>query len=273
MQVKRLIQGTTPLLISMPHIGTFLPPDVKSRMTDAAIKLPDTDWYVDKLYWFAVEMGASLLMPTHSRYVVDLNRPQDDADLYPGQVKTGLCPLNTFGGEKIYKDDEEPDHIEKINRVAAYWVPYHETLQAELARLKEEFGYAILYDAHSICSHVPLLFEGRLPDLNLGSAKGAACAPEMAAAALKAAASGDYSSVLNGRFVGGYITRHYGHPQNDIHAIQMELTWINYMNENYPYSFDEKKAAKLQETLKNVLQALLTWGQQRYSGTLGLAPK
>ena len=246
MQVRRLIQGTTPLLISIPHMGTFLPPDIKGRMTDAALRLPDTDWHVDKLYWFAVDMGASILMPTHSRYVVDLNRSQDDADLYPGQVKTGLCPLNTFSGEKIYKDGDEPDDIEKINRVAAYWVPYHETLQTELARLKKEFGYAILYDAHSICSRVPLLFDGHLPDLNLGSARGSSCAPDMAEAASKAAAGGDFSSVLNGRFVGGYITRHYGQPQN------------------YPYGFDEKKAVKLQATLKNVLQSLLAWGKQHY---------
>jgi len=264
MQVKRLIQGTTPLLISMPHTGTFLPPALRDRMTDAALRLPDTDWHVDRLYWFAVEMGASLLMPTHSRYVVDLNRPQDDADLYPGQVKTGLCPLNTFSGEKIYKDGEEPDDIERINRIAAYWMPYHETLQAELTRLREKFGYAILYDAHSICSQVPLLFEGRLPDLNLGSAKGASCAPEMAAAALKAAGGDDYSSVLNGRFIGGYITRHYGQPQNHIHALQMELTWINYMDEKYPYNFDDTKAARLQATLKDVLQSLLDWGKQNY---------
>ena len=254
-------------------MGTFLPPDIKSRMTEEALRLPDTDWHIDRLYWFAVEMGASLLMPTHSRYVADLNRPQDDADLYPGQLKTGLCPLNTFAGEKIYRDGEEPDEIEKINRVAAYWVPYHETLQDELARLKEEFGYALLYDAHSICSHVLLLFDGQLPDLNLGSARGASCAPEMAEAALKAAASGDYSSILNGRFVGGYITRHYGQPQNHIHALQMELTWINYMDENYPYRFDDTKAAKLQETLKAVLEEILGWGQRRYAGTRGLEPK
>jgi len=263
-QVKSLIQGATPLLISMPHIGTFLPPAIKDRMTKTALRLPDTDWHVGKLYGFAADMGASLLMPTHSRYVVDLNRPQDDADLYPGQVKTGLCPLNSFSGEKLYKDGEEPDGVEKINRVGTYWVPYHETLQAELTRLKEKFGYAILYDAHSICSHVPMLFDGRLPDLNLGSAKGSSCAPEMAEAALKAAASGDYSSVLNGRFVGGYITRHYGRPQNHIHALQMELTWINYMDEKYPYNYEEKKAAQLQGMLRDVLQSLLAWGAERY---------
>jgi N-formylglutamate deformylase len=260
-QVKRLIQGTTPLLISIPHMGTFLPPDIKSRLTDAALRLPDTDWHVDKLYWFAVEMGASLLMATHSRYVIDLNRPQDDSSLYPGQLKTGLCPRETFAGEKIYRDGEEPDDVEKINRVGAYWLPYHETLQAELARIKEEFGTAILYDAHSIKSEVPLLFEGRLPDLNLGSARGAACAPGMAEAALKAASGKGYSAVLNGRFVGGHITRHYGQPQNNIHALQMELACLNYMTENHPYHYDEQKAGKLQGVLKDVVNALLVWGK------------
>jgi N-formylglutamate deformylase len=266
MQIRRLIQGTTPLLISIPHMGTFLPPDLKRRMNESALKLPDTDWHLDRLYWFAVEMGASVLMPSHSRYVVDLNRPPDDETLYPGQVKTGLCPLETFAGENIYKEDEEPDEIEQLNRVAAYWIPYHETLAAELARIKEEHGYAILYDAHSIKSEVPRLFEGRLPDLNLGSAKGASCAPEMAEAALKAAASGDYSAVLNGRFVGGYITRHYGQPQNHIHALQMELAEINYMDETPPYHYDEGRAEKLQNVLRDVLQALLAWGSTRYSG-------
>lgn len=266
MQVRRLILGTAPLLISVPHMGIFVPPDIKRRMTEPALKLADTDWHVDELYGFALEMGASLLTPTHSRYVVDLNRPQDDAHLYPGQMKTGLTPLKTFAGENIYQEGEEPDEIEKINRIAAYWLPYHETLQMELERLRRAHGYAILYDAHSICSRVPLLFEGRLPDLNLGSVHGASCAPEMADAAFKAAQSGPYSAVLNGRFVGGHITRHYGQPKEHIHALQMELVWANYMNEEFPYAYDAQKAAGLQVVLKNVLQSLLDWGKAAYQG-------
>ncbi|MBI3440348.1 MAG: N-formylglutamate amidohydrolase [Proteobacteria bacterium] len=302
MQIRRLIRGPTPLLISIPHMGTFLPPDIKGRMTDAALKLPDTDWSLDKLYWFAVDMGASLLMSAHSRYVVDLNRPPDDSHLYPGQekaepaaapklqgaleldldkswlkggqkttpqeplpqyVKTGLCPLETFAGEKIYKAGEEPNAIEKLNRVTAYWVPYHETLAAELQRIKQEFGYAILYDAHSIKSVVPRLFSGQLPDLTLGSAHGTSCAPAMVEAAYKATSGHGYSSVVNGRFIGGYITRHYGQPQHNIHALQTELAQINYMDENYPYQYDGAKAEKLQGVLKNVLTALLDWGRKR----------
>lgn len=264
MQIRRLIRGKTPLLISIPHMGTFLPPDIKRRMTPTALKLPDTDWHLDKLYSFAESMGIGVLMSTHSRYVVDLNRPQEDTDLYPGQVKTGLCPLQTFDGDDIYTDGEAPDEIEKINRIAAYWLPYHEMLAAELQSIREEFGYAILYDSHSIRSAVPRLFEGRLPDLNLGSARGAACAPEMAAAALTAASDKGFSAVLDQRFVGGHITRHYGQPAQHIHAIQMELIWDLYMQEELPYPYARDKAAKLQPVLQDILQSLLDWGHQTY---------
>ena len=263
MQRRRLIQGDSPLLISIPHMGTFVPPDLKHRMTEEALQLPDTDWHVDKLYWFAQTMGVSLLMATHSRYVVDLNRPQDDQHLYPGQVKTGLCPLETFDGAPIYREGDEPDDIEKLNRVASYWLPYHETLEQEIARIKKNCGFAMVYDAHSIKTEVPRLFEGKLWDLNLGSANGNSCAPGMAEAALKAASSGPYSAVLNKRFVGGHITRHYGQPANDVHAIQMELTWGNYMDETPPYIYRTEKAEKLQASLKVVLQALLDWGARR----------
>lgn len=264
MQIRRLIRGDTPLLVSMPHIGTFLPPDIKRRMTPTALKLPDTDWHVDKLYAFAEQMGIGLLMSTHSRYVVDLNRSDEDTDLYPGQVKTGLCPLQSFDGDDIYIAGEEPDEIEKLNRTAAYWLPYHEMLAAELQRIRDVFGYAILYDAHSIRSSVPRLFEGRLTDLNLGSARGTACAPDMAAAALKAGQNKGYSIVLDGRFVGGHITRHYGKPANHIHAIQMELIWDLYMQEELPYPYARDKAEKLQPVLRDILQALLDWGRQTY---------
>ncbi|MEZ0260900.1 MAG: N-formylglutamate deformylase [Alphaproteobacteria bacterium] len=264
MQRRRLIAGEAPLLISIPHMGNFVPPDVKRRLTPEALALPDTDWHVDKLYWFAQELGASILMATHSRYVVDLNRPQDDQHLYPGQVKTGLCPLETFGGDAIYKDGDEPDEIEKINRIASYWLPYHETLEEELARIKAKHGYAILYDAHSIKTEVPRLFEGKLWDLNLGSSHDKSCAPAMSQAALAAATGGEYSAVLNGRFVGGHITRHYGRPDNHVHAIQMELTWKNYMDETPPFAYRPEKAEKLQARLRLVLQALLDWGKKAY---------
>ncbi len=262
MQVRRLIQGSLPILVSMPHTGSFLPPDLKKRMTPQGLRVADTDWHMERLYDFAEKMGASILAPTHSRYVIDLNRPQDDQTLYPGQVKTGLCPLETFAGEKIYKNGEEPDNIEKANRIGAYWLPYHETIESELQRIREKHGYAILYDAHSIRSEVPRLFEGRLPDLNLGTAKGLSCAAGMGEAAMVAASDGDYTSVLNGRFVGGHITRHYGRPAENIHAIQMELVQANYMDEN-TFAYLPEKAEKLQVVLKKVIEALLDYSSSK----------
>lgn len=262
--MRKLFQGTTPLLISIPHMGTYLPADIKQRLTPLGRTLPDTDWHLDQLYDFAPALGAGVLMSTHSRYVVDLNRAQEDTDLYPGQVKTGLCPLQTFDGEDIYAEGEAPDDIEKLNRVSAYWLPYHEALAAEIARIKSVFGYAILYDAHSIRAEVPRLFDGRLWDLNLGTAHDSTCDPAMSQAALAAAASRDYSAVLNKRFVGGYITRGYGRPAENVHALQMELTWDLYMDASAPYYYREEKAAKLKPVLGRVLQSLLDWGRVRY---------
>jgi N-formylglutamate deformylase len=265
MQNRKVIRGSTPLIISMPHVGVVVPPDIKSRMTEAGRQLMDTDWNVDRLYGFAENMGATLIAAVHSRYVVDLNRPPDDEDLYPGQVKTGLCPLETFDGAAIYKTGEEPDDIEKLNRLAAYWHPYHDAVKSEIARVKAEYGYALLYDAHSIKSVVPRLFDGVLPDLNIGSAKGASCHAGMAEAVLGAASASSYSTVLNGRFIGGYITRHYGQPDDHVHALQMELTWKNYMYETVPYSYRQDKAADLQKTLESVLTAMLNWGKEHYT--------
>jgi N-formylglutamate deformylase len=264
MQVRKILQGNTPLLVSIPHMGTYLPADIKQRLTPLGRTLPDTDWHLDQLYDFAPALGAGVLMSTHSRYVVDLNRAQEDTDLYPGQVKTGLCPLQTFDGDDIYLGGEAPDDVEKINRIAAYWLPYHEALAAEIARIKSVFGYAILYDAHSIRAEVPRLFEGRLWDLNLGTAHDSTCDPAMSQAALAAAALGDYSVVLNKRFVGGYITRGYGQPAEDVHAIQMELTWDLYMDAGAPYHYRADRADQLKPVLRAVLQSLLDWGRQRY---------
>lgn len=267
MKIYHLYRGTSPLLISVPHAGTFVPPDIKRRLSTPAIKLPDTDWHQEKIYYDMHEaLGASLLAATHSRYVVDLNRSPADEDLYPRQVKTGLVPLETFSGQKIYLPGEEPDPIEKANRVTAYWYPYHDALAAELARIKAEFGFALLYDGHSICSTVPRLFDGALTDLNIGTARGESCAPELEKAFYTALEDKGYSTVLNGRFVGGFITRNYGRPAEDVHAIQMELTWKNYMKaEASPYHYDEEKAAKLSAVLQNALAELIRFAGERFA--------
>ena len=258
MEPYRFRAGTAPLLVSMPHVGTYVPPALAARMTDAALFLPDTDWHLERLYDFLDALGASVLVATHSRYVVDLNRPPDNANLYPGQDTTGLVPLDTFAREPVYRDGAQPTDAEIAARVELHWQPYHAQLQRELDRLRAAHGYALLWDAHSIASEVPRFFPGRLPDLNLGTAGGVACVPaiETAVAAVARAAPA-YSAVLNGRFKGGYITRRYGRPAVGVHAIQLEVAEITYMDEAPPYRFDEVRAARLRPHLRAMLEAML----------------
>ena len=252
--------GTEPLLISIPHAGTFVPPDLALRMTETALRLPDTDWHLQRLYDFVDALGASLIVATHSRYVIDLNRPRDDTNLYPGQDTTGLCPVDTFHRQPVYRAGQAPDAGEMQRRIDNYWLPYHVALQSELDRLRAHHQIVALWDAHSIRSVVPRLFEGRLPDLNLGTAGGTSCDERVAQMLLQIAQSHPrYKGVLNGRFKGGYITRHYGRPAAGIHAIQLELAQLTYMQEEYPYSFDEGAAAELRPALTQMLRALLRW--------------
>lgn len=257
-------QGAGPLLVSMPHVGLHIPDDIAADMTPLAHTVSDTDWHIDRLYDFLGDLGAGVIAATHSRYVVDLNRPPDGASLYPGQATTGLCPTGTFDDEPLYRDGAAPDEAEIERRVARYWKPYHDKLEAELARLKAAHGYALLWDAHSIRSVVPRLFEGRLPDLNIGTADGASCDPELAAQVLHAAESAEsYGAVLNGRFKGGYITRRYGQPGESIHAIQLELTQRTYMDETRPFGFREELAEGVRPVIKRMLAAMLDWASTR----------
>ena len=255
MQTYEFHSGTTPLLISIPHAGTYVPPDIKSHMTEAALLLPDTDRHVKTLYDFTQEMGANILVATHSRYVIDLNRSSKNENLYPEQVKTGLIPQKTFTGDDIYLTDIDLNPTERVEK---YWRPYHAALIKELALLKQKFGYAILYDAHSIASQVPRLFEGTLADLNLGTVNGKTCASEIERIiSRKLTSQNDFTAVINERFIGGYITRNYGQPKNNIHALQMELAQKNYMDETHPYAYQPERAKELQVILKDVIEALL----------------
>lgn len=232
MTTYQLHQGSAPLLISLPHDGTELPPAMAERLTPSARRLPDTDWHIARLYGFARDMGASMIVPRYSRYVVDLNRPADDSSLYPGQNTTGLCPERQFSGEPVYLPGKAPDADEVAGRIERYWRPYHEALAAELQRLCREHGRVVLWEAHSIRSRLPYLFEGLLPVFNLGTAGGRSCRPGLArqlAAVL--AAQDDYDHVVDGRFQGGYITRHYGRPEEGIDAVQLELAQRAYMDE------------------------------------------
>ena len=262
MEPFRFSPGSTPLLLSIPHAGTHLPEHIAARLSDEARALPDTDWHVDRLYDFATELGASTLIATHSRYVVDLNRPPDDAPLYPGAQGTGLCPEVRFDGAPVYGPGEVVDAVEMAERIELCWRPYHEALAAELARLKATHGVALLFDAHSIRSAVPRLFEGRLPDLNLGTAGGRSAdeALESALFGVCQAAAG-YSSVLNGRFTGGYITRHYGDPAAAVHAVQLELAQAIYMDEDPPYAYDKPRAGRLRPALRRLLETMRDWAE------------
>jgi len=249
-----LHRGTAPLLVSLPHDGTVLPDDIAARLAPAARRVPDTDWHVSRLYAFARELGASMLVPRHSRYVVDLNRPPDDASLYPGQNTTGLCPVVQFSGEPLYLAGQELATEEIAQRVETYWRPYHAALADEIARIKAVHGRAVLWEGHSIRSVVPFLFEGRLPDFNLGTAGGTSCSPALQRRLeLILAAQKKYTFVVNGRFKGGYITRHYADPAHGVDAVQLELAQLNYMDED-AFEYLPDRAASVQTMIRAMLE-------------------
>lgn len=257
-------RGTVPLLISIPHLGTMIPDAQRATMTDIGRQCEDADWHLDTLYSFARGMGASVLAARYSRYVVDLNRPPDDGNLYPGQTATGLFPRHTFRGEPLYLDDKPLDEAEKALRRKTYWEPYHAKLREELDRLKALHGGVLLWEAHSIASVLPRLFEGKLPDLNIGTAKGNACAPELLAAVEDSLRDCPYTWVSNGRFTGGYITRHFGAPAQNIHAIQLEMCQSTYMNESAPYNYLPDTASRIIPVVEAMMRAAfsrLEWRQ------------
>lgn len=258
--IYTLHRGRRPLLVSLPHAGTLIPAPMLAAMQPRARELEDTDWFLDRLYAFVTDMGASLITPRHSRYVVDLNRPSDNQPMYAGANNTELCPTRFFTGEPLYREGMAPSEAEVARRVATYWQPYHDALRAELARLKAEHGHAILFDGHSIKSELPWLFEGKLPDLNLGTASGTACAVSLrdALAGLLQAQT-QYTVAVDGRFKGGHITRHFGQPQHGVHAVQLEKCWSTYMREAPPYDWHAARAEQLQPLLQQLVQAILDW--------------
>jgi len=260
-----LQQGSVPLLVSMPHIGTDIPADLRAHYVSRALQVEDTDWHLARLYNFLDELGASVLMPSTSRYVIDLNRPPDDAPMYPGASNTELCPTRFFTGEPLYRAGHEPDADERDRRRQIYWQPYHAALAAELQRLKARHGYVLLWDAHSIRSEIPWLFEGRLPDLSIGTVSGASAHARITNAVVQACSAFPHvSTAVNGRFKGGYITRHYGQPANDVHAIQLEMSQSLYMQEVPPFAYDEILAENIQFLLKKMLSNALAMSGSCY---------
>ena len=244
----------------MPHVGTHVPANIAARLSPVAQPVPDTDWHVDRLYDFLDALGASTITATQSRYVIDLYRAPDDTPLYPGASNTGLCPTTTFDESPIYRDGAEPDSDEIAARRQAVWRPYHDQLRAELTTLRERHGHALLWDAHSIRSRVPRFFEGRLPDLNFGSGGGTTTDPDLLRhLGAVAAESPEYTHVVDGRFKGGYITRAYGDPAAGVHAVQLELSQITYMDEDAPYDFREDLADGIRPLLRDLLTTALDW--------------
>lgn len=262
--------GSLPLLVSMPHSGTFMPSAVEARMTEAALRLPDTDWHIPQLYDFLEEMGASVLQATHSRYFIDLNRNPDGRPLYPGVNGTELCPTTTFDEEAVYKPGQVPTEAEVAERRELIWQAYHDRLATELSEMRERHGIALLWDAHSIRSEVPRFFEGKLPDLNFGTGEGLSASDSLVDLLLSVARDAEeslgFTHVLNGRFKGGYITRYHGRPRTGIHAVQLELSQATYMEEKHPFTFREKHAKKIRPVLAGLLQSMVAWAELESAG-------
>jgi N-formylglutamate deformylase len=255
-----LHRGHAPLLVSVPHAGTTIPADIAERLVPRALAVEDTDWHLDQVYDFAKAIGASLIVPRHSRYVIDLNRPAENTPMYPGVNNTELCPTRFFTGDPLYLPGQAPQPNEIAQRLARYWQPYHSALEVELQRLKAEHGHALLWDGHSIQPELPWLFSGRLPDLNLGTVNGESCAPPLRHALQQTLArQRSFSHVVDGRFKGGYITRHYGRPGEGVHAVQMEMCFTCYLHDDPPFTLDPARLARLQPVLQSLLEMMLVW--------------
>lgn len=254
MAVFEIVQGASPVILAFPHTGTEVPPDVRGRLNENGRLLADTDWHIHELYCGLLPQITTVRATFH-RYVIDANRDPTGASLYPGQNTTGLIPETDFDGKPIWKRGEEPGKGDTDYRLQHFHAPYHAALLAEIARVKAIHGVAVLYDCHSIRSLIPFLFEGRLPDFNIGTDMGRTCDPRIEAAAVEVARSAQgYTAVVNGRFKGGWTTRHYGRPETGVHAIQMELSQISHLaTEEPPFAYDQQKAEKLRLHLKELL--------------------
>jgi len=260
-------RGEAPLVVAFPHTGTEIPTEIEREFVSPRLARKDTDWWIDQLYGFARGLGATTVRTRISRSVIDVNRDPSGLSLYPGQATTELCPTTTFDGEGLYAGPR-PEAAEIENRRTTYFAPYHEALVRELDRLRETHGRIVLYDAHSIRSRIPRLFEGELPHFNLGTNSGASCSPELASAIEAICDASTFSRVTNGRFKGGWTTRRYGAPDLGVHAVQMELACRSYMDEpsvpapgNWPTPYSDARAAGVRAVLTNVLEACLAFAK------------
>ena len=262
-------QGRAPLLVSLPHTGTEIPAEIEATLVSPWLARKDTDWWIDKLYAFAADLDATIVQTAISRTVIDVNRDPSGLSLYPGQATTELCPTQTFDGEPLYRAGSEPTADEIARRRASYFDPYHAELEAELGRLRGLHEHVVLYDAHSIRSVIPRLFDGQLPQFNIGTNSGASCDAALTQAVEAICEASGLGRVTNGRFKGGFITRRHGAPQRGVHAIQMELACRGYMREEpgpvsqgaWPSPFDAAFAAPMRALLEPVLRAALDFAR------------
>ncbi len=262
MSVFDVVAGDSPVLLSMPHVGCGIPKTIEQGFTPDAKRLPDTDWHVDKLYDFASDLDINIIKPNYSRYVIDLNRSVNGARLYPGKDNTELCPLSCFDLSPIYEHGCEPSAAEIERRIQLYWQPYHDKVEQVIAALYRRFGVVVVFDAHSIRSRVARFFPGVLPDLNIGTHHGRSCHQQLRELVTQClAGQTNYSTVLDERFTGGYITRHYGQPEQHVHAVQLEISQRIYMQEDYPYHYEENKAGEVKDLLRLLLKQILLWAE------------
>jgi len=259
MSFLEITRGDSPLVLGLPHTGTEMPDGIEGDLNETGQALADTDWHIHELYAGLIPEASAVRTRVH-RYVIDVNRDPGGHSLYPGQNTTALCPLTDFDGREIYRETRAPDADEIERRRLAYHAPYHAALLVELDRVKSIHGFAVLYDCHSIRSEIPFLFPGYLPDFNIGTNCGETCAPAVEAMVkARCQSATGYTHVLNGRFKGGWTTRHYGRPDRGFHAIQMELAQSTYMQERPPWRFDTSRAGKLRDHLKPILEDLIAW--------------
>jgi N-formylglutamate deformylase len=255
----RVIPGEQPLVVSVPHTGSTIPPALATRLTSPWLARKDADWWLELLYDFAASLGATVIRTEISRTVIDVNRDPSGVSLYPGQATTALCPESTFDGEPLYRDGQTLSADEIADRTLQYFDPYHQALTSEISRLRTRHQRVVLYDCHSIRSRIPRLFEGLLPNYNIGTNDGASCDPALTTQVEAICAKSGASQVTNGRFKGGYITRTYGDPANKVHAVQLELSEAIYMDEKPPYAFREDMARKVRPSLRALLDEMLRY--------------
>jgi formiminoglutamase len=272
-EFMNVVRGAAPLLVSVPHTGTGIPAEIEASLVSPWLARKDTDWHIERLYDFAGELGATVVRTKISRTVIDVNRDPSGASLYPGQATTELCPTTTFDGEPLYRPGREPDAAEIARRRELCFEPYHRTLADELARLRRSHARVVLYDCHSIRSRVPRLFDGELPHMNIGTNSGQSCGPALQRGIEDICAASSFSWVANGRFKGGWITRHYGRPADGVHAVQMELACRSYMEEqsevseeNWPTTFDSGRARAMRSLLQGIFESCLAFAGRLEAG-------